>query len=122
MLGEEGIGGGMVLRQCGLEAVGCGGSCAGTEVRVSLFSIYVFPVLRHATHPLTPFSLALCATRTPLPVLTLVPPPDDASQSKYYPLPLKFLPLCMCLLKLSDLLLTPSSSTQPAHSVLWDEL
>lgn len=28
----------------------------------------------------------------------------------------------MCLLKLSDLLLTPSSSTQPAHSVLWDAL
>ena len=33
-----------------------------------------------------------------------------------------FLPLLMCLLKLSGLLLTPSSSTQPTHSVLWDEL
>lgn len=32
------------------------------------------------------------------------------------------LPLSTRLLKLSDQLLTPSSSTQQAHSVLWDEL
>lgn len=32
------------------------------------------------------------------------------------------LTLLIRLLKLSDRLLTPSSSTRPAHSVLWDEL
>lgn len=84
-------------------------------------------VLHHATHSL----LSLCVVRIPLPVFR---PPSDpplptmslflsTHSSLLVSLSLSlFLPLFMCLLKLSDLLLTPSSSTQPAHSVLWDEL
>lgn len=50
--------------------------------------------------------------------LSLHPPTSKSLLS----VSLLFLPLLMCLLKLSGLVLTPSSSTQPTHSALWDEL
>lgn len=88
------------------------------------------PVLHHATHSL----LSLCVMRIPLPVfrplqihpsqqcLSFCSPILSISSLSLFLCLSLFLPLFMCLLKLSDLLLTPSSSTQPAHSVLWDEL
>lgn len=97
----------MIMGQCGSEpgeTAGCGGSSAVAEVRVSLSSIYVShcPSPHHPLPPsLLSLSLSLCATRTPLPVLTSVSPPDTSFQSKYQPTPRpSFLPLFMCLLKI----------------------
>lgn len=99
------------------------------EDRVSLFPSMSLSVLLPATPSL---SLSV-SVRIPLPAIH---PLHINPSHQYLSLSLSihplwsvsslslslFLPLLMCLLKLSGLLLTPSSSTQPAHSVLWDEL
>lgn len=92
------------------------------------FSIYVFfSVLLPATPSLVSLSVLWGYPFLPSTPSTSTPP-INISLSIHPLLSLSsvslslFLPLLMCLLKLSGLLLTPSSSTQPAHSVLWDEL
>lgn len=108
------------------------GTSVATEDRISLFHLCLslsftrpptlsflsvwwgYPFLSSA--PLQIHPSQQCYSFCP-PILSI------SSLSLFFSLSLSlFLPLFMCLLKLSDLLLTPSSSTQPAHSVLWDEL
>lgn len=91
---------------------------------------FLFFHLRLSLHPppCHPLSSSIqCNEDTPscLPPPTSTPPfsvhPPSHSSVLVSLTPLFFLFL-KCLLKLWGLLLTPSSSTQPAHSVLWDEL
>lgn len=74
--------------------------------------------------PTTSSLISLCVMRIPLSCLPLLLHhhlPSESLSPSTLVLAL-FLSLLICVLKLSDLLLTPSSSTQPAHSLLWDEL